>query len=190
LKATRPIGFIGGRLKRILLFLFGTIICACGECPPDIRTKVFVDYGHQDDHTDQEDLIDDNQEEKLRYRILGNVEGLLDGDTLEVFIDVSEEIIKVSNGPFRSSILELQTNNTQKYNLTLSLADISHEYMCFIKNGSGTVTGKNITNVMIRCICGTSPWMYDLSDEEVEDILFKKRDMHNGMKEQGRQLIE
>ena len=83
------------------------------------------------------------------YSIGGNISGLASGNTVSLFNSNGDELLNQTNGGF---IFSIQPNDGDAYNVNVSSQPTSPDQTCSVANGSGNLSGDDITNIDINCM--------------------------------------
>lgn len=83
------------------------------------------------------------------HTVGGSVSGLANGNTLTLSMDDTGENLVVQSNNLFEFIEPLQDGTT--YNVTVLNMPTSPNQTCTISNGSGTITGSNVSDILINC---------------------------------------
>lgn len=88
------------------------------------------------------------------YTVGGAVTGLLSGSSVELQNNGSNNLTVDANGPFTFSNL---LPDGGSYNVTVSIQPAITDLICSVAQGSGTIDGANITDVLVDCVVVYNP---------------------------------
>ncbi len=82
----------------------------------------------------------------------GNVLGLAAGNSVTLQNNGGDDLVVMANGSFTFDTTLMDGEN---YLVTVSVQPTTPDQVCTVSNGSGTVSGSNVTNVLVECVTVT-----------------------------------
>jgi hypothetical protein len=114
------------------------------------------------------------------YTVGGTLTGLPSGGTVTLQDNGSDNLTLSTNGTFT---FPMALPDGHAYSVTVSGTNVPPPTTCTLTNGSGTISGANVTNVAVKCTSGAEacPELTGIMDEDMYNAAVSDGTAHGGV---------